>query len=95
VGSFVTLFCTANIVAVSNSTGMTLTGAMPAAFKPSTPRTVVSVGMRDNGVEAGGVAVIDAAGVVTFGIGINNAPAGFTAANSKGLQAGWSVTYPL
>lgn len=95
IGNFVQIYCTANIVAVSNSTAMTLTGTMPTSFRPSGNRTVVSVGMRDNGVETGGCAVVDTAGVVTFGAGINNNPAGFTAANSKGLQAGWSLMYPL
>jgi hypothetical protein len=95
VGSMVVVYTNANIVAVSNSTAMTLTGAMPLAFRPGATRVVPSVGMRDNGVEIGGVASIDAAGLITFGAGINNNPAGFTAAGSKGLQAGWSVMYPL
>lgn len=96
IGNFVQIYCTANIVAVSNSTAMTLTGTMPTNFRPSVARTVISVGMRDNGVSSfGGVAVVATSGVITFGTGINNNAAGFTAAGSKGLEAGWSLMYPL
>jgi hypothetical protein len=95
VGNFAQVFCTANIVAVSNSTDMALTGTMPTSFRPSSTRVVISVGMRDNGVTVGGVASIASTGVITFGAGINNNPTGFTAALSKGLEAGWSLIYPL
>lgn len=94
VGGFIVLTATANIVAVSNSTDMTLTGTMPVAFRPSSTRVVPSVGMRDNGVAIGGVASIAPTGVITFGAGINNNVAGFTAALSKGLEAGWTLVFP-
>ncbi len=96
IGATVTIYINANLVGISNTTAMTLTG-MPATFRPvSSTRTAISVGMRDNGVDSiGGVASIATTGVITFGTGINNNTAGFTAANGKGLLAGWSITYQL
>jgi hypothetical protein len=89
------VYINVNLVGVSNSTAMTLTG-MPVAFRPSVARTCISVGMRDNGVDSiGGVASVATTGVITFGKGIDNATAGFTNVNGKGLLAGWMIEYPL
>lgn len=89
------VYINANLVGISNTTAMTLTG-MPVAFRPSVARTCISVGMRDNGVDSiGGVASVATTGVITFGTGINNNIAGFTNVNGKGLLTGWMIGYPL
>jgi hypothetical protein len=93
VGNWVSHYVNANLQgATSNSTGMTLLG-MPDAVKPSVTRIVPSFGMTDNGVQVGGWATIETNGVVTFSLGINGTGT-FTAANTKGLRAGWSIGYP-
>lgn len=95
IGSNVNVYVNANLVGISNTTAMTLIG-MPVNFRPGFVRTVASMGMRDNGVDSiGGVAQVATTGVITFGRGIDNNIAGFTAALGKGLLAGWSITYPL
>jgi hypothetical protein len=89
------VYVSANLVGISNTTAMTLTG-MPVNFRPGSTRVVASVGMRDNGVDSiGGVASVASTGVITFGKGIDNNVAGFSNVLGKGLLAGWSITYPI
>lgn len=92
-GYFITVYIAATIQGTSNSTAMTLAG-MPAAFRPNTQITVPSMNMLDNSVNAGGWATVATTGVITFGFGIAGNPAGFTAANLKGLQSGWCIVFP-
>lgn len=91
-GHLVTLYLSAALTGISNSTGLTLTG-MPVGIKPGNAQVVGSFNMEDNGATIGGTASVSTAGVVTFGSGINGNVSGFTATGTKGLQAGWSITY--
>lgn len=82
------------ISGTSNSTGMTMTG-LPAEIRPKFVTNAVCFGLQDNGsAQLGGVATVSSAGVITFSIAANP-PAAFTAAGSKGLFAGWTMSYPL
>jgi hypothetical protein len=93
VGNWITHLVNANLQgANSNSTALGLLG-MPAAIRPGSPRIVPSFAMTDNGVQVGGWATVGTNGVITFSLGINGTGA-FTAANAKGLRAGWSIGYP-
>lgn len=93
-GHLVTLYVTSALTGISNSTGTSISG-MPVSIRPVATQVVTSVNMEDNGATIGGTASIATSGVVTFGTGINGNTAGFTASGTKGLQAGWSVTYSV
>lgn len=93
ISGIVTLNISNGITGTSNSTSMTMTG-IPAEFRPVLSAvTAISVGMQDNGAQVGGVASVSTAGVITFGVGINNNTTGFTGSGFKGLQAGWTIFY--
>lgn len=78
----------------SNTTAMTMTG-LPASVIPKFTTRAVCFGVQDNSTgPLGAYATISSAGVVTFQLAANP-PAAFTAANSKGLFAGWNMSYPL
>ncbi|HLA60901.1 MAG TPA: hypothetical protein VK626_01525 [Nitrospiraceae bacterium] len=79
----------------SSTTGMTMTG-LPAAVQPTGSAICVSCALTDNGANAGGWAkILASASTITFGKGIDNNAAGFTAAAGKGLASGWCIGYPL
>lgn len=79
----------------SNTTAMGMTG-LPAVVQPATGAATVACVLRDNSANVGGWAQVNSgAGTITFGTGINNNQAGFTAALNKGLAAGWAISYPL
>lgn len=79
----------------SNSTAMTMTG-LPAVVTPGTGAGTVACVLRDNGAAIGGWAQVNAGtGTITFGTGINNNQSGFTNSGTKGLAAGWTITYSL
>jgi hypothetical protein len=82
------------ISGTSNATTMTMTG-LPADLRPKFDTRAVCFGVQDNSTgPLGAYTTISSAGVVTFQLAANP-PAAFTAANSKGLFAGWKMTYPL
>lgn len=85
----------AALTGTSNSNAMTLTG-LPVAIRPKFTTLTVCHGLIDNGGvnPLGGVVSISSTGVATFNLAANP-PAAFTAANSKGLAAGWTMSYPL
>lgn len=84
----------AAITGTSNATTMTLTG-IPAAIRPKFTTLAVCHGLIDNGSAAlGGVASISSAGVATFNLAANP-PAAFTNVGTKGLAAGWTMSYPI
>ncbi len=83
------------VTGTSNSTAMTMTG-LPAAVIPASGASAVACVLTDNSISIGGWATVNAGtGTITFGSGINNNQAGFTAAANKGLAAGWCISYPL
>lgn len=84
------------VTATSNSTACTLTG-MPAAIRPATHRTGLSVIplLRDNGADASGATFIDVdtAGTISFYKGTTLT--GFTNVNGKGLPVNIEVQYKI
>lgn len=84
------------ITGTSNATAMTMTG-LPSACIPQTGAALVSCIMEDNGnASIGGWAQVQSGtGVIVFGTGINNNQSGFTNSGTKGLPAGWTITYPI
>ncbi len=96
-GSTVWLTRSAGIAALtgtSNATSMTLTG-IPAALQPKFTTLAVCHGLINNGSSAlGGLASISSSGVITFSLA-DNPPAAFTNSGTKGLAAGWTISYPL
>lgn len=101
-GNLSTLYLNSALVGTSNDTVMTVTG-VPVAARPSVARTVMCGIIRDNG---SGIyfarATIGTTGTITFVLlGVGAAPGklsdgqSFTASGSKGLEAGWCVSYPL
>lgn len=91
-GHLVTLYLLSSLTGISNSTGLGLTG-LPTSIRPGAAQVVSSLNMEDNGATVGGVASIATGGTVTFGSGINGDASGFTSSGTKGLKAGWSITY--
>lgn len=84
----------AALTGTSNTTAMTLTG-IPAVIRPKFTSLAVCHGLIDNGsAPLGGVASISSAGVATFNLAANP-PAIFTNVGTKGLAAGWTMSYPL
>lgn len=84
----------AGITGTSNTTAMTMTG-IPAAIRPKFTTLALCHGLIDNGsAPLGGVASISSAGVATFNLAANP-PAAFTNSGTKGLAAGWTMSYPL
>lgn len=84
------------VTGTSNTTAMTMTG-LPAAVIPVSGASTVACVLQDNGAKLGGWAQVNAGGpgTIVFGAGINNNQAGFTATGTKGLNAGWCISYPL
>lgn len=97
-GGMCTLYLTSNITGTSNNVAMSLTG-LPAVVRPTVQRDVTCVDMTDNGISVLGFAGPQPGGSVILGkmgvAGANVVPAGWTAAGTKGLNTGWSITYPL
>ncbi len=94
-GSYVTLYLTAPISGTSNSTQMVLTG-VPSALQPTTAKSCVCT-VRDNTVpESAGLASI-LNGTISFYLlaGTAYSITGFTASGTKGLDAEWTISYPL
>lgn len=84
----------AGITGTSNATTMSLSG-IPAVITPKFTTLAVCHGLIDNGsADLGGVASISNTGSATFKIAANP-PAAFTNVGTKGLAAGWTMSYPL
>lgn len=90
------LSATVTISGTSNSVLMVLSGG-PAVITPSAARIVPCTSMRNNGATVMGHAL--AFGNVSFRLstvsGALIVPGDFTAAGTKGLEAGWTISYPL
>jgi hypothetical protein len=94
-GKLCTLYIDATISGTSNTTAMTMTG-LPAACAPSVPVRCLCE-LTDNG-QGGllGLVNISASGTtLSFAIDQPFSSTGFTAANGKGLSAGWQISYPM
>jgi hypothetical protein len=98
VNNIVTLWTDANLLGVSNTTAMTITG-VPAAIRPTTQKSVGGCDLTDNSIAVVGTAYIGTGGAITFGVdtvsGTKIIPSVFTNSNNKGINTGWCVVYPL
>lgn len=93
-GKSCTLYVAAAITGTSNANTLTMTG-LPAACQPATVALVNCV-LNNNTTTVAGIAHIAAAGsTITFYMGSPLSATGFTTSGTKGLPAGWSITYPL
>lgn len=100
-GGVVNLTCNAGaaFTGTSNATTMTLTGA-PAAIFPTAVRAPPYMAIEDNTTIVSGNLSISTSAVITFHLVVvsgttipPNQP--FTSTGTKGLLAGWYVSYPL
>lgn len=83
------------ITGPSVSTSLVMTG-LPAACTPTSGAALIPCMLEDNGSNLGGWAQINSGtGNIVFGTGFNNNQSGFTASGTKGLPAGWTITYPI
>jgi hypothetical protein len=96
-GGYCTLNVGVNITGTSNTTALSMTG-LPAQVRPARNITVPCSALSDNGVSMNGTASI-AGGTISFSqwtvAGTRVTDGLFTAAGTKGVLAGWTVTYPL
>lgn len=93
VGKIVTLWITAAITATSNATTMTMTG-LPSVIQTGSAVYGAATGITNNGVNGlTGTASVNV-GTITFDLRDATA-VGFSSSGTKGLTAGWSVTYPI
>jgi hypothetical protein len=96
-----TLYTDTEISGTSNATTLTMTG-LPAAVRPTARRTAFDPLLFNNSLAQPtymGRADVASAGTITFAL-LDQATAlfstsGFTASGTKGLHAGWSITYPI
>lgn len=103
VGDQVTLFFASGDVlnGTSNSAFMTVTGK-PAALRPSGSRTVVTVADDNSATFQAAAALVRSSNdTIDFYVGVVSGTrmtynvAGWTSSGTKGLGAGWTITYQL
>lgn len=106
VGKIVTLWVTSAITGTSNAATMTMTG-LPSTVQPASAVSTLCPGIRSDAttgastnvglgwasINAGTITfnLLVASGVVYYQTGANN----FTASGTKGLDVGWTCTYPV
>lgn len=103
-GSFVTLYTEADMIGTSNTTAMTMTG-VPAALQPSATRFGHCVNVQDSSSTTPDFPAVFSitAGTITFygsvAANTGNKPSfgttQFASSGSKGLHAGWQISYQL
>lgn len=97
-GGICTLYISSNITGTSNATTMSMTG-VPTVCRPGAQVDVPCLDMTDNGVSVAGFAGVSPGGSIVLGkygvSGANVVPAVWTNAGTKGLNTGWTITYPL
>lgn len=89
-----TLLLPSALTGTSNATTMTMTG-LPADVTPSANRTLPVFYGVDNGASAFVSGTVANTGVISFFIASSGGAAAFTNTGTKGLGAGWSISYPL
>lgn len=100
IGNRVTLWIDTTIAGTSNTTAMTMTG-LPASLTPAAVRNVPCTQMFNSGVATWAEAVIASNSIITFlGVTLTSSLVQSAAAllantGTKGLQAGWTLTYTL
>lgn len=91
-GQIATLSLRANINGTSNATSMNITG-IPAAIQPAHGKAIYCTYIRNNSVQfLDGYAYVDLSSALLFFL---EDGASFTGSGTKGLDAGWSITYGL
>lgn len=103
VGKLVHLWITGAITATSNASTMTMTG-LPAIIQPASSNTAPCGEMRSDAGTGGGAVVGTASvngGTITFNKGLTSGSAliassgSWDSSGTKGLNAGWSLTYTI
>lgn len=101
-GNVASLWVASGITDTSNANTMTITG-LPSAIQPASVHCVPSY-MKDNSLSGlsglacagqGGASVITMQESHTAGTQIQSSAANFTASGIKGIDSGWTITYPL
>lgn len=93
-GKIAHLWADSAITGTSNATSLTMTGA-PAAVRPVTAARVGATFAVDNNTLVAANFSIATGGTITFGMGAGFSGTGFTNSGTKGLGAGWSISYSL
>ncbi len=88
-----------SLIGTSNAVTLTMTG-LPAVCTPGGGPRVPCMLQNNSFGDILGEAVVGNGGVITFQISTGTSPIqcaanGFTASGTKGLQQGWTITYPL
>lgn len=91
-GNVVTLMMASSGVALSNTSGLTLSGLPSAIQGASSP--AVPCYVEDNGAVINGWAYF-AGGTITFGAGLTGSTGGFTNSGNKGLLINQVITYTI
>jgi hypothetical protein len=104
-GGIVHVWCDSAIVGTSNAVTDISVSGLPAAITPSSTRYVPCHGLENNtGVDYAGRVAVNSGGTLTISLGATlNAGVNYGAgslngwanAGSKGITAGWSITYGL
>lgn len=96
-----TLYTGSIIIGTSNATTMTMTG-IPASIRPNTRHIACDAHLYNNSLSNPtylGRSDVSAAGVITFALYNSTTgffdTGGFASSGTKGLHAGWTITYPL
>lgn len=90
----VTLYSENALTGTSNSTSMQLT-TLPTEIRPKSLTYTSLIQVIDNGIPIIGVALVTTSGAIGFNVGTSLSGTGFTAAGTKGLQAGWQLSYEI
>lgn len=97
-GKIVMLWVTADITATSNAATMTMTG-LPAIIQPASIVSGYSGNATDGGIALNALGATITTGTITFGrlqaSGSSIVQGNFTNTGTKGLNAGWALSYPL
>ena len=90
-GNLISLYCNTGLVAVSNTTSMTITG-LPASIRPTFGRNIVCL-LQDNGTNMIGWVNVGPSGTMTFAVA--GGAGGFTSSGNKGIGGNWAIQFSL
>lgn len=100
IGNHVEIFATADITGTSNGTNDISVSGVPAAITPTHAKTVIGALIVNNSIVGAAAVTINTNNTLTLqiltgGATVQVATSGWTNANSKGIKAGFSVSYSL
>ena len=84
----------AQISGTSNTTAFTMTG-LPAACTPTEAVSTVCILIENTTAQLGRAVIAADATTITFATDLPFSDTGFTGGGTKGLHAGWTISYPL